>query len=311
MVFASLKKSHGTQVGCELKMASTEINVEKATIRGTFDNLLHVDALKEQIPIRISFEYSIEEDKNSLTFEKEDLEAVILDEQKYIQCEVESEKDVERGKKFVADIAQIIEKYSKTKMAILELTDSTFQLTLPIEYSVLLDRSEIKGLLSEDFVELTIGSLEFSVDEKYSISIEPAQIYDLPVRLSEIMDKFAYRYIPPSVVEEIIGNITSSVEPKVKRLRRDLNLGSVYSMRIQGKNYEKTFEICKRIIKSVPKNKRRKVARSIRAYNDTVLEYVYRDFNRMLEKYLPPSIRRRIRSQIKSQLSELGQKKLV
>ena len=310
MVFPSLKKLRGIPVGCELRLVSTEINVKKATIRGMFDKPLHIDALKEQIPIRISFEYSIKESEKNLTFEKEELEAVISDGQKYLNCEVESEKDIERGKKFVTEIGQILEKYSELKMTTLELTDSTFQITLPIDYTFLLDKSEIKEVLSNDFAELTLDSLEFSVDEKYSFRIAPAQIYNLSERLREIMDKFVYRYIPISVGEEIINDITLSLGSRMERLKTELNLGSVYSLQIQGDNYEKTYEICKKIINKVPKAKREKVAKTIREYNALFLEYAYRDLDKGFEKYLPPNVRRRIRSYIQSDLHKLRQKKL-
>jgi len=85
--------------------------------------------------------------------------------------------------------------------------------------------------------------------------------------------------------------------------QQKFDIDTLYSMEISGKNYEKTYEICRKILNKILLSRRNKIARSVQAYNEMLLEFAYRDLDMILERYVPTSVRRRIRFLIRSYLS--------
>jgi len=106
---------------------------------------------------------------------------------------------------------------------------------------------------------------------------------------------------------QIVRSISRSIEPKTNKLKEELKIGSVYSLLIKGKDYEKTFNICKKIVEKIPKRKRNRTAKRLKAYNNMVMELLYRDIDKTVSDLVPPSIRRRIKNEIMSNLDNYRQ----
>ena len=168
-----------------------------------------------------------------------------------------------------------------------QLTKCELELTLPFDYSKILDDKILKDLkFSKKGETVHLKHLEFDVNTALSLSIRELDATDaIPVLKRRRITRAMERYMPREIVNSLLKRIYSELDHEFKMIQKKYRLDQLYRLEAHGDSFGEVHSILTQILEAFPQKKRTIVRRrfqvSIRHLSDIFLSNVQRILKEM------------------------------